>query len=61
MMISKKDFPKRTIDILKRHSSNEKYDVTLLINCLTALKILMAGGLRKNMFEMYPVMLADII
>jgi len=37
MMISKKDFPKRTIDIL---SSNEKYDVTLLINCLTALLIL---------------------
>ncbi len=36
----KKDFPERTIDILDRYSSKEKYDVTLLINCLTALLIL---------------------
>ncbi|HUT45181.1 MAG TPA: HEPN family nuclease [Sedimentisphaerales bacterium] len=36
----KKDFPERTIDILNRYSSKEKYDVTLLINCLTALLIL---------------------
>ena len=36
----KKDFPKRTIDILDRYSSKEKYDVTLLLNCLLALLIL---------------------
>ena len=34
----KKDFPKRTIDILKNYKG--KYEVTLLINCLTALLIL---------------------
>lgn len=36
----KKDFPKRTIDIPDRYSSKEKYDITLIINCLTALLIL---------------------
>ena len=34
----KKDFPERTIDILKNYKG--KYEVTLLINCLTALLIL---------------------
>jgi hypothetical protein len=34
----KKDLPKRTIDILKNYKGN--YEVTLLINCLTALLVL---------------------
>ena len=44
----KKDLPERTIDILNRYFSREKYDVTLLINCLTALLILPREKFFKN-------------
>jgi hypothetical protein len=50
----KKEFPKRTIDILDRHSSNEKYDVTLLLNCLLALLVLPKEKFYNNIPEEIP-------
>ncbi len=50
----KKDFPKRTIDILDRHYSNEEYDVTLLLNCLLALLVLPKEFFYNNIPEEIP-------
>ena len=48
----KKDFPERTIDILKNYKG--KYEVTLLINCLTALLVLPKEFFYKNIPEEIP-------
>jgi hypothetical protein len=50
----KKDFPKRTIDILNRYSSEEKYDVTLLLNCLLALLVFPKEKFYNNIPEEIP-------
>ena len=47
----KKDFPERTINILNRNSSEEKYDVTLLLNCLLALLVLPKEKFYNNIPE----------
>lgn len=50
----KTDFPKRTIDIIERYSSKEKYDVTLLLNCLLALLVLPKEKFYDNIPEEIP-------